>query len=216
MSDRLTKLLAELHTIQNKASVKALSSAPLARPLPSTAANSLFGKTSDLRATIEKIRAIEAGNPSLKKYAAPTIPSGNLCSKKDMDSARRHLAVIAHKAPTKASLTQSAPAIAKAPTKATAAIVGRSALQLLALDPGAQNELIFSALPLAAKQLRDELRAAYQTAPAGLRSKFAATFRAALQAHEHEAGPAISKKAFDLLTARQKSDSCRAGIKITN
>ena len=216
MSDRLTKLLAELHTIQNKASAQALRSAPLARPLPSTAGNSLFGKTADLRATIEKIRAIEASNPSLKKFSPPAIPGGNLCNKKDLETARRHLAVIAHKAPTKASLLQSAPAIAKAPTKATAAIVGRSALQLLALDPGDQNELIFSALPLASKQLRDELRAAYQTAPAGLRSKFAATFRNALAAHEPELAPSITRQAFDLLTPRQKSDTCKAGIKITN
>ena len=216
MSDRLTKLLAELHKIQNKASVQALSSAPLARPLPSTAGNSLFAKTAELRATVEKIRAVEAGNPSLKKYSIPKMPTGNLCSKKDLEAARRHLGVIAHKAPTKASLTQSAPAIAKAPTKATAAIVGRSALQLLALDPGAQNELIFSALPLASKRLRDELRAAYASAPAPLQTRFAATFRAALQAHEPELAPTISKEKFDQLTPRQKSDTCKAGIKIIN
>ena len=192
-----------------------LSKQPLAKP-PSTAGNSLFSKTSDLRATVEKIRAIEASNPSLKKYSAPKMPTGNLCSKKDLETARRHLAVIAHKAPTKASLTQSAPAIAQAPTKATAAIVGRTALELLALDPDAQNEVIFSALPQAAKRLRDELRAAYASAPAALQAKFAATFRAALQAHEPELAPSISKQAFDQLTARQKSDFCKAGIRITN
>ena len=199
----------------SKQKLAMLTRAPLTAP-PSTAGSSLFGKTSDLRATIEKIRAIETNNPSLAKFAAPVFPAGNLCSKKDMETARRHLGAIAHKAPTKASLTQSPPAIAQAPTKPTAAIVGRSALELLALDPADQNELIFSALPLASKQLRDELRAAYASAPAGLRTKFANTYRAALQAHEHEAGPAISKKAFDLLTPRQKSDTCRAGIRIIN
>ena len=216
MSDRLTKLLAELHKIENKASVQALRSAPLARPLPSTAGNSLFGKTSDLQAIISKIKAIESNSPSLKKYSAPKMPTGNLCSKKDMDSARRHLAIIAYKAPAKASLLQSAPAIAKAPTKPAAAIVRRSAQELLTLDPADQNKLIFAALPLASKQLRDELRRAYQTAPAPLQSRFAATFRAALQAHEIELAPSITKQAFDLLTARQKSDFCKAGIKITN
>ena len=86
-----------------------LSGPPLAKP-PSTAGNSLFGKTTELRATVEKIRAIEAGNPSLAKFAAPVFSAGNLCSKKDMDSARRHLAIIAYKTPAKASLLQSAPA----------------------------------------------------------------------------------------------------------
>ena len=195
--------------------IEMLTRAPLAKP-PSTAANSLFGKTSDLRATIEKIRAIEAGNPSLAKFAATVFPAGNLCNKKDLESARRHLGAIASKLPTKAWLLQSAPATAKAPTKATAANVGRTAQELLALDPGAQNEVILKALPLASKQLRDELRAACASAPAGLRTKFAATFRAALHAHEPELAPSITRQAFDLLTPRQKSDSCRAGIKITN
>jgi hypothetical protein len=192
-----------------------LTRAPLTAP-PSTAGNSLFGKTADLRAIIEKIRVIEAAQPGMARFKAPAIPSGNLCSKKDMETARRHLAVIAHKAPAKASLLQSAPAIAQAPTKATAANVGRTALELLALDPGAQNEVIFSALPLESKQVRDELRAAYASASAGLRTKFAATFHNALAAHEPELAPSISKQAFDRLTARQKSDTCRAGIRITN
>lgn len=216
MSHRLTKLFAELQKIENKASVQALTSAPLARPLPSTAGNSIFAKTADLQTVILKIRAIEAANPSLKKYSPPKMPTGSLCSKKDLDSARRHLAVIAYKAPAKASLTKSATAIAKAPTMPAAANVGRSAQELVALDPGAQNELIFSALPLAAKKLRAELRAAYASAPAGLRTKFADTFRAALHAHEPELAPSITKHAFDQLSPRQKSDTCRAGIKITN
>ena len=95
-----------------------------------------------------------------------------------------------------------------------AAIVRRSAQELLALDRAAQNELIFIALPVASKQLRDELRAAYASAPAPLQSRFAATFRAALHAHEIEACPAISKQAFDQLAARQKSDTCKTGIRI--
>ena len=201
------------HTSKQK--IEMLSTAPLAKP-PSTAGNSLFGKTADLRATIEKIRAIEASNPSLAKFAAPVFSAGSLCSKKDLETARRHLAVIAYKAPAKAPLLQSAPTTAKAPTMPAAANVGRSAQELVALDPGAQNELIFSALPLASKQLRDEIRAAYASAPAGLRSKFADTYRAALHAHEPELAPSISRQAFDRLTPRQKSDTCRAGIKITN
>ena len=128
--------------------IEMLSKPTLAKP-PSTAGNSLFGKTTELRATVEKIRAIEAGNLSLAKFAAPVFFAGNLCSKKDMDSARRHLAIIAYKAPAKASLLQSAPAIAKTPTKPAAAIVRRSAQELLALDRAAQNELIFIALPVA-------------------------------------------------------------------
>ena len=71
--------------------IEMLSKPTLAKP-PSTAGNSLFGKTTELRATVEKIRAIEAGNLSLAKFAAPVFFAGNLCSKKDMDSARRHLA----------------------------------------------------------------------------------------------------------------------------
>ena len=208
-------IMSDLKKYSALQKIEMLTRAPLAKP-PNTAGNSLFSKTADLRATIEKIRAIEASNPSLKKFSPPTIPGGNLCSKKDLASARRHLAAIASKLPTKASLTQSAPTIANTRTKPTAANVGRTALQLLALDPGAQNEVIFSALPQAAKKLRDELRAAYASAPAALQAKFAATFRAALQAHEPELAPAISKQAFDQLSPRQKSDTCRAGIKITN
>lgn len=192
-----------------------LTKAPLTKP-PTTTKNSLFGKTADLRATVEKIRVIEGAKPGMARFKAPAIPSGNLCNKKDLETARRHLAAIAHKAPVKASFTQSAPAIAKAPTKPTAAIVGRTAQELLALNPGEQNELILKALPLASKQLRAELRRAYASAPAGLRTKFAATFRNALAAHEPEFAPSISKQAFDLLTPRQKSDTCRAGIRITN
>lgn len=213
---KLTKLLAELHKIENKASVQALRSAPLARPLPSTAGNSLFSKTSELVATIGKIQAIEAAQPGMARFKAPVIPSGKLCSKKDMETARRHLAVIAYKAPAKASLMQSAPTIAKAPAKHVAANVGRTAQELLTLDPADQNQLIFTALPLASKHLRDELRGAYASAPAHHRTKFAATFRNALAAHEPELSPSISKQAFDCLTARQKSDTCKAGIKITN
>jgi hypothetical protein len=71
-------------------------------------------------------------------------------------------------------------------------------------------------MPLAAKPLRDELRAAFKSAPAALRIKFAAVFRNALQAHERDQAPSISKVQFDQLNPQQKMDSAKAGIKITN
>jgi len=113
MSDHLTKLLEELHKIENKASVQALTTAPLARRLRSTAGNSLFGKTADLQATIAKIKAIESNSPSLKKYSAPKMPTGNLCNKKDLVQAQRHLGSIAATAPRKAFASLDP----KAPTK---------------------------------------------------------------------------------------------------
>ena len=112
MYNRLTKLLEELRAIENKSpAVAALSSAPLARSLPSTAGNSLFGKTSDLQATIGKIKAIESNSLSLKKYTAPKIPAGSLCGKKDLEQAQRHLAAITAAAQRKAfaSLDPNAP-----------------------------------------------------------------------------------------------------------
>ena len=216
MSGRLTKLFAELHKIENKASVQALSSAPLARSLPSTAGNSLFGKTSDLQAVIAKIKAIESNSLSLKKYSAPKMPTGSLCSKKDLEQAQRHLTSITAKTPRKPFSALDLPATGKAPTKPAALNVGRSAQEFLALDPADQNELIFSALPLASKQLRDELRSAYASAPAGLRTKFAATFRNALSAHEPQLAPTISRSQFDKLTAREKMATCKASITITS
>jgi len=215
MSDHLIKLLEELHKIENKASVQALSSAPLARPLPSTADNSVFGKTSELRAVVGKIRAIEAANPTLAKFSATSFPGGNLCSKTDMLNAQKHLAGITAKTPRKRFSALDLPATGKAPTKPAALNVGRSAQDFLLLDPADQNELIFSALPLASKQLRDELRNAFKSAPAGLRTKFAATFRNALSAHEPQLAPTISRAQFDKLTAREKMDTAKAGIKIS-
>ena len=81
--------------------IEMLSKPTLAKP-PSTAGNSLFGKTADLKAIIAKIKAIESNSPSLKKYSIPKMPTGSLCSKKDLETARRHLAFIAHKTPAKA------------------------------------------------------------------------------------------------------------------
>jgi hypothetical protein len=184
--------------------------------LPSTAGNSLFAKTAELRATVEKIRAIEAANPTLAKFPATVFPAGTLCSKKDLEQAQRHLTSITAKTPRRPFAALNLPAIAKAPTKPAALNVGRSAQDFLLIDTADQNELIFSALPQAAKPLRDELRAAYKSAPAALQAKFAKTFQAALKAHEIDLAPAITKQAFDQLTARQKSDTCKAGIKITN
>jgi hypothetical protein len=113
MTSKLTKLLEELHKIQSKASVQALATAPLARPLPSTAGNSLFGKTAELRATMEKIRAIEAATPSLARFPATAFPAGNLCDKKHLEQAQRHLASITDTAPRKAFASLDP----KAPTK---------------------------------------------------------------------------------------------------
>ena len=215
MSNRLTKLLEELRTIQNKASVAALTTAPLARPLPSTAGNSLFGKTADLQATIAKIKAIESNSPSLKKYTAPKIPAGNLCSKADLLNAQKHLASIAT-SPRKPFSALTRPAAAKAVTKPAALNVGRSAQEFLALDPVDQKQVVFAAMPQAAKPLRDELRNAFKSAPAGLRTKFASTFRNALSAHEPQLAPTISRAQFDKLTAREKMATCKGGIKVTN
>jgi hypothetical protein len=216
MTSKLEKLFAELHKIENKASVQALSSAPLARPLPSTAGNSLFARTAELRATVEKIRGIEAVNPSLNKYTAPNSPAGNLCSKADMLNAQKHLAGITATPPRKRFAALDRPAAAKAATSPAKAVTGRSAAELLALDPDAQNKLIYSAMPLASKQLRDELRNAYASAPAGVRTKFAAVFRGALHAHERDQAPTITKAQFDQLNPQQKMDSAKAGIKISN
>jgi len=216
MSDHLIKLLEELHKIENKASVQALSSAPLARSLSSTAGNSLFGKTSDLQAVIAKIKAIESNSLSLKKYTAPKMPTGSLCSKKDLEQAQRHLASITAKTPRKPFSALDLPATGKAPTRPAALHVGRSAQELLALDPADQKQVIFAAMPQAAKPLRDELRTAYASAPAGLRTKFAATFRNALSAHEPQLAPTISRAQFDKLTAREKMATCKANITITN
>ena len=216
MSDRLTKLLAEAQKLQLKNPVaKMLSTAPLTAP-PSTAGNySVFGKTSELRATVEKIRAIEAANPTLAKFPATAFPAGNLCDKKALENAQRHLASIAARAPRKRFAALDRPAAAKAVTSPAKATPGRSAQDLLALDPDAQNRLIFAAMPLAARPLRDELRAAFKSAPAGLRTKFAAIFRNGLNAHERDLGPSISKAQFDQLDPRQKMDSIRAGIRIS-
>jgi hypothetical protein len=216
MSNKLEKLFAELHKIENKASVQALASAPLARPLPSTAGNSLFGKTADLQATIAKIRAIESNSPSLKKYSAPKMPTGNLCSKTDLLNAQKHLASITATAPRKRFAALDRPAAAKAVTSPAKAVTGRNAAELLALDPDAQNKLIYSAMPLAARPLRDELRNAFKSAPPSLRTKFAAVFRNALNAHERDLGPSITKAQFDELTPQQKMDTAKAGIKISN
>lgn len=215
MSDRLTKLFAELHSIQNKAAVQALASAPLARPLPSTKEHSMFARTSDLQATIAKIRAIEAANPTLAKYPATAFPSSPFCNKKDLEQAQRHLATISAKAPRKPIAPLARPTAAKASTSPAKAPAGRNAAELLALDPQAQNRLILAAMPLAAKPLRDELRAAFKSAPAALRTKFASTFRNALNAHERDQAPSISKVQFDQLNPQQKMDSAKAGIKIS-
>ena len=175
----------------------------------------MFGKTSDLQATIAKIRGIEAVNPSLKKYTAPKIPAGNLCSKADMLNAQKHLASITDTAPRKAFASLDRSPIANPSAKPVAANVGRSAAELLALDPDAQNKLIYSAMPIASKHLRDELRSAYASAPAGLKTKFAAIFRNPLHVHEHDQAPSITKAVFDSLTNQEKMDSIRAGIRIS-
>jgi hypothetical protein len=213
--DKLTKLFAELHAIQNKAAVQAITSAPLARPLPSTKGHSMFGKTSELRAVVGKIRAIEAVNPTLAKYPATSFPSSPFCNKKDVETAQRHLATISAKAPRKASAPLARPTTAKAPTSPAKAPTGRTAAELLALSLDDQRKLILAAMPLAAKPLRDELRAAFKSASAALRTKFAATFRNALNAHERDLAPSISKAQFDQLNPQQKMDSAKAGIKIS-
>jgi hypothetical protein len=216
MSNKLTKLLEELHKIESKASVQALATAPLARPLPSTAGNSVFGKTSELRAVVDKIRAVEASNPSLAKFPATSFPAGNLCDKKALENAQRHLAAITATAPRKPFSALTRPTAAKAVTSPAKASTGRSAQDLLALDPDAQNRLIFAAMPLAARPLRDELRNAYASAPAGIKTKFATAFRNALHAHERDQAPSITKAQFDQLNPQQKMDSAKSGIKITN
>lgn len=219
MSDRVLKMIDEIQSIQNMASVQALASAPLARPLPSTKGHSMFGKTSELQAAIAQIRAIEATNPSVAKFKSPTIPTGALCSKTHLEAAKRHLAFLQSAKPgatvRKSIAAAAKPATAKASTSPAKASTGRSAQDLLALEPQAQNRLILAAMPLAAKPLRDELRAAFKSAPAALRIRFASTFRNALQAHEKDLAPSIAKAVFDSLTNQEKMDSIRAGIRIS-
>jgi hypothetical protein len=215
MTSKLPQLLEELRTIQNKASVQALTSAPLARPLPSSAGNCLFGKTADLRAVVDKIRAVEASNPSLARYPATAFPSGNLCNRKDLENAQRYLAAITATPPRKPFSALTRPTAAKAVTSPAKAPTGRNAAELLSMNEHDQRNLIFAAMPLAARPLRDELRNAFKSAPAGLRAKFASTFRNALHAHERDQAPSISKQSFNSLSPQQKMDSIRAGIKIS-
>ena len=215
MSDRLTKLLEELHAIENKASVQALATAPLARPLPSTAGNSLFAKTAELRAVVDKIRAIEAANPTLAKFPATSFPAGNLCNKKDLEQAQRHLASITATAPRKPFSALTRPAIAKAPTSPAKASTGRNAAELLALDPDAQWKLIYNARPLAAKPLRDELRNAHRAASPTVRAKFYQAFKAALIRHEPSEIMSMPRSEFEALNFRERNKVIRQGIKIS-
>jgi hypothetical protein len=210
---RLAETIEELQALRNQNAM--LKTPPLAIA-SSTAGNSLFARTDELRATLAKIRAIEAANPALAKYPAQSFPTGNLCNKKDLITAQKHLASIAHKSPAKASTARPAPTTAKAITAPTATAKGRSAEHFLALDPQDQKAVIHKAMAIAAKPLRDELRAAFKSAPAGLRTKFAATFRNALHAHERDQAPSITKAQFDQLNSQQKMDSAKAGIRITN
>jgi hypothetical protein len=165
---------------------------------------------------LTKIRAIEAVNPTLARYPATSFPTGNLCNKKDLITAQKHLASIAHKSPAKASTARPAPTTAKAISAPTATAKGRSAVHFLALDPQDQKAVIHKAMPLAAKPLRDELRAAYSTAHPSHKLRFAGIFRNALTAHERDLSPSIAKAQFDQLDPQQKMNSVKAGIRITN
>jgi hypothetical protein len=216
MSDRrLTKLLAEAQKLQLKNPVaKMLSTAPLTAP-PSTAVNSLFGKTTELRAIVEKIRAIEAATPSLARFPATAFPAGNLCDKKHLEQAQRHLAGITATAPRKAFASLDRPAAAKAVTSPAKASTGRSAQDLLALDPDAQWKLIYNARPLAAKPLRDELRNAHRVASPTVRVKFYQTFKAALIRHEPNEIMSMPRSEFTALDFRERNKVIRQGIKIS-
>jgi hypothetical protein len=207
------KTIQELEALKKE---NALLRTPPLASASSTAGNSLFAKTAELRATVAKIRAIEAANPTLARFPATSFPAGNLCNKKDLLTAQKHLASIAHKSPAKASTARPAPTTAKAITAPAPTAKGRNAEHFLALDPQDQKAVIHKAMAIAAKPLRDELRAAFKSAPAGLRTKFAATFRNALHAHERDQAPSITKAQFDQLNSQQKMDSAKAGIRITN
>ena len=118
--------------------IEMLSKSPLANA-PSTAGNSLFAKTGDLQTTIAKIRAIESNSPSLKKYSAPKMPTGNLCNKKDLEQAQRHLTSITATAPRKPFSALTRPAAAKAVEPAPKTI-SREAFN--ALNLRAKNSLM--------------------------------------------------------------------------
>jgi hypothetical protein len=85
--------------------------------LPSKNGVSLFGNTAELRATIAKIRTIEASKPSVAKFPQPKFDAANpFCKKKDVLEATAHLAKIQGLTPT---ATAKAPTSrAKAPTAA--------------------------------------------------------------------------------------------------
>lgn len=180
----------------------------------------MFGITADLIATVKEIRRIESYKPSMTKFPDLKInPDNAYCNKRDMEAATAHLAKIKcfDRKPTSPA-TASAPVAASpqrpvAPKLATAP-AGRSAAQFLALDGGERNQLIYSAMAMASRPLRDELRRAFASAAPSQRIEFASAFRAALHAHEPQAGPTISRSEFSALSPAGKMATVRAGIRI--
>lgn len=212
MSDHILQMIDEIQSIQNKASVQALASAPLARPLPSS---SMFGNSDELRATMKKIRAIEASHPTLAKFPEPRIIQGNpFCNKTDLQKAQKHLAKISASSPATASAPRIRPILSK-PSTAPTAPTGRTASAFLAMASTERNKLIHSAMAKASRPLRDELRAAFKSAPASQRVEFAAAFRNALHAHEQQDAPSIPATEFAALTPTEKMNTVRAGIRIS-
>ena len=143
-----------------------------------------FSKTAELKATIAKIRAIEATNPRLEKFIAPKIPTGEFCNKKDTLAAEAHLAKLQGKAPTRAPRpTAKAPKAAEPKATATAKTpTGRTAAELLALSSADQQAICRRACNTKETALRAEITAAFQSMPASAeRSKFYQTFKTAIK-----------------------------------
>lgn len=144
----------------------------------------LFGKTAELKAALDQIRAMEASSPGIAKFTAPKIPKGDFCNKRDLLAAEAHLAKLQGKAPTRAPRpTAKAPKAAEPKATATAKTpTGRTAAELLALSSADQQAICRRACNTREIALRTEIIAAFQSMPASAeRSKFYQTFKTAIK-----------------------------------
>jgi hypothetical protein len=83
MKNKIEQMIQELQAIEAKAILP-----PKFAPAKGA---SVFGRTSELQAVIAEIRKIESSHPSVTKFTAPSIPTGNLCNKGDLIRAKNHL-----------------------------------------------------------------------------------------------------------------------------
>jgi hypothetical protein len=123
MKNKIEEMIKELQAIEAKAILPP-------KFTPSQGA-SVFGRTSELKATIAQIREIESNHPSVTKFNAPSIPSGNLCNKGDLIRAKNHLQQLKVSKPG-ATVRKSIAAITK--PKATATRTAAEIMQLPAKE----------------------------------------------------------------------------------